>query len=330
MTVVDHPRPGTGSPPLLVDAAPGAAGAAVSPPAEPPVTPADAGRVGTLTPRRLVGLVACWIAVLLAASFVVIYPLGPVLQHRDQHALLRSFRTQLQQAADAKQGLAGLLAKKVPDAPSAGDPDAIIDLGSLRIRQVVLEGVDPQQTRRGPGHAPGTAGVGQPGNAVIIGRHAGWGAPFADLHRLRVGDRILATTTQGQSVYRVRTVRDQRFDRSLLSPSTDDRLTLVTSTSSWPLATGRATVVVAKLEGKPFGPLPQGGRTADGDGRHPGRDGLPQLAFFGTVFGLAAAASAFAQRRWRPLVAYLLTTPALVVLAILVAESISRLLPAWA
>ena len=42
----------------------------------------------------------------------------------------------------------------------------------LRLSQVAVEGVGPEQTRKGPGHVPGTAGLGQPGNAAVVGRRA--------------------------------------------------------------------------------------------------------------------------------------------------------------
>jgi len=297
--------------------------AAVDPP------PAVGPSATALSPARIAVLVACWLGVLLTATVIVVYPLGPVLQQREQHRLLGNFRTRVQHSADAKLGLAGALAAKTTVAPSTGDGVAILDLVSVRVRQAVIEGVGPGQTRRGPGHVPGTAGLGQPGNAVIVGRRAGWGGPFARLRRLRRGDEIVATTTQGQSVYRVRSVTTRRPGPSVYGPSTDDRLTLLTSASGDPFSTDRATVVVARLEGQPFEPQPQGGRTAGADGRRGETGDWAQLALFGLAFGAVAAGIVLAQRRWTPLSAYLLTTPALVVLALLVAESASRLLPAW-
>ena len=50
---------------------------------------------------------------------------------------------------------------------------------------------------------PGTAGLGDPGNSVVVGRRAAFGAPFGKIGSLRRGAEILVTTAQGQSVYRV-------------------------------------------------------------------------------------------------------------------------------
>ena len=83
------------------------------------------------------------------------------------------------------------------------------------------------------------------------------------------------------------------------------------------------------MVGQPFEPTPQGGRSTAVDGRQGDTSALPTLGFLVLVFAAFAFGAAVAQRRWKPLTAYLLTTPAIVVLAILVAESLSRLLPAW-
>jgi sortase A len=289
---------------------------------------------GTATPRRTVGrqiLISAiaWSLFLVAATVAVVYPLGPTLQHRRQHHLLRSFREELDHAANAKEGLAGLLDQGEVPAPAVGDPVAVLDIGAIRLRQVVVEGANSAQTSQGPGHVPGTAGLGQPGNATVVGRRSGWGGPFSDLARLRPGHRIVTTTTQGQAVYRVQTVRHVPAGRSLGAPTGDDRLTLVTSDSAWPLASGRAVVVVAKLEGQPFEPTAQGTRPQAVPGAGGDRSGIGTLGFFALVFASIAGAAAVAPRRWKPLVAHLLTTPVLVVLAVVVAEQASRLLPAW-
>ncbi|MCU1357510.1 MAG: hypothetical protein JWM89_2928, partial [Acidimicrobiales bacterium] len=65
-----------------------------------PVAPlaASAGPL-PLTARRASGLIVAWLLVLVVATVIVAYPLGPILQHRAQHRLLRSFRTDLEYAA---------------------------------------------------------------------------------------------------------------------------------------------------------------------------------------------------------------------------------------
>lgn len=282
-----------------------------------------------LTKRRIVATAVAWAAMLVIATVIVTYPLGPVFERRQQHHLLTSFRTEVSHAANAREGLAGRLHPPKAVAPVLGRSVAIVDLDAIGVRQVVIEGVRSRDTVKGPGHVPGTANLGQSGNAVVLGRRTGWGAPFGKLHVLRPGQTIVVTTTQGQSVYRVTTVTGSGDPASAMRPTADDRLTLVTSAGPSPFARGRATVVVASLEGRPFASTPRGARAAPDAGRSGDSGAVPMLVLCTLLFAAAAVGTVVAHRRWKPMTAFLLTMPALVVFAILVAEQASRLLPAW-
>ena len=163
----------------------------------------------------------------------------------------------------------------------------------------------------------------------MVGRAQVAGGSLRGLRELRRGDRIVVTTTQGQTAYRVVSVREGRLGPKVLAPTPDDRLTLVTSASASPFASEQAIVVVARLQGRPFEPTPQGGPEAGVDGRAGDPTAWPQVALFALLFGAVAAGAILAHRTWRTLVAHLVTTPALVVFAVLVAESALRLFPAW-
>ena len=71
-----------------------------------------------------------------------------------------------------------------PDIPPQGEPVALIDIPEIGVSQVVVEGVDVADLRKGPGHYPGTPLPGQEGNAAIAGHRTTYGAPFADLDQL--------------------------------------------------------------------------------------------------------------------------------------------------
>jgi sortase A len=75
-------------------------------------------------------------------------------------------------------------------------------LGS-KYRYVVVEGVQPSDLRKGPGHYPGTAMPGEVGNFVVSGHRTTYSAPFNRIGELRRGDRILIDTRQRQFVYQV-------------------------------------------------------------------------------------------------------------------------------
>lgn len=77
---------------------------------------------------------------------------------------------------------------------------------------VVIEGVDREDLRKGPGHYPGTALPGQIGNFVVSGHRTTYSAPFNRLGELERGDSILIDTRDRQYVYKV-------TDREIVSPS---------------------------------------------------------------------------------------------------------------
>lgn len=87
--------------------------------------------------------------------------------------------------------------------PAPGEPLAQIEIPSLGVDKVVLQGVDVDDLRRGPGHYSQTALPGNPGNASIAGHRTTYGSPFGRIDELVPGDEITVTTVQGEFVYRV-------------------------------------------------------------------------------------------------------------------------------
>ena len=70
---------------------------------------------------------------------------------------------------------------------------------------VVVEGVDLESLKKGPGHYPGTAMPGGEGNFAVAGHRTTYGAPFFHLDKLRRGDRVVVSARDGTSyTYEVR------------------------------------------------------------------------------------------------------------------------------
>ncbi|MGH8950869.1 MAG: sortase [Acidimicrobiia bacterium] len=90
------------------------------------------------------------------------------------------------------------------EAPAEGTALGMLRVPSLGLEVVVFEGVDTETLQSGPGHMPGTAFPGQPGNAVISGHRTTYGSPFFDFDLLVPGDRIEIETAIGAHVYEVR------------------------------------------------------------------------------------------------------------------------------
>ena len=101
-----------------------------------------------------------------------------------------------------------------------------IEIGSIGLSVMVLEGTDGRTLRRAVGHIPGTALPGEQGNVAIAGHRDTFFRPLRNIH---VDDEITLTTLKG--IYRYRVESEELVepeDMSVLGDSTDDVLTLVT------------------------------------------------------------------------------------------------------
>lgn len=72
----------------------------------------------------------------------------------------------------------------------------------------VVEGVEIEELKRGPGHYPSTAPPGHEGNFAVAGHRTTYGAPFYHLDELAPGDEVHVVDRQGRRwIYVVRTNR---------------------------------------------------------------------------------------------------------------------------
>jgi sortase A len=126
-----------------------------------------------------------------------------------------SLRHQLQQESNSAQISHALAEASALDtlptgppvtAPRTADPPEGEPIGDIRIpvigvNQVVVEGTNTADLRKGPGHYTGTPLPGQGGNVSIAGHRTTYGHPFYNLDSVKVGDPIVLTTLQGVFVY---------------------------------------------------------------------------------------------------------------------------------
>jgi LPXTG-site transpeptidase (sortase) family protein len=170
-------------------------------------------------------LVVC--CVLCAASLAQLV-IGSALQQRAaQQQLFDRFRAEL------AQGTAPLGPTDVDGAELApGHPVAYLEIPSLGLRQVVVEGTSAAELFAGPGHRRDTPLPGQAGVSVVFGRRAAFGGPFAHLHDLAPGELIRVTTGQGTFEYRASGLR-RAGDPAPVAPAPGEgRLTLTTADGS--------------------------------------------------------------------------------------------------
>jgi sortase A len=84
-----------------------------------------------------------------------------------------------------------------------GDAVARIRAPKIGLDKIVVEGVEVDDLRRGPGHYRSTPMPGQRGNAAIAGHRTTYGAPFNRIDELEPGDDIIVSTPQGDFTYKV-------------------------------------------------------------------------------------------------------------------------------
>lgn len=110
-----------------------------------------------------------------------------------------------------------------------GAPIARLVIPGIGLDEVVVEGVGDDELNAGPGHLPGSAIPGQPGNAVISAHRDRHFSALGDLH---VGDTVHTETMAGRASWMVTTRRVVRAGAPALYSSDQPKLTL---TTCWPL-----------------------------------------------------------------------------------------------
>ena len=287
--------------------------------AAPPPSVAAAIAAVVRTPQTAgAALVAVGLLVLLTLGYV--YGFTALSQARTQHSLLQQLTAEPATAFDLASG----------SAPKGGAPVGVLRIPALRLDQVIVQGSTADDLRKGPGHMATTPLPGQPGNAVLAGRRASYGAPFGGLGRLHAGDTVEVVDGYGTFTYIVaRVVTVQIGQQDVIGSSTRTSLTLVTASSGW-FPSGRLAVVAypegtsASFAAAPTFNPPSTQLGLQGD------DAFGYLALlWATVFVALAIGAVWAlQRVEKPSVVYLLVAPALLAAGLFFCESLCGLLPA--
>lgn len=110
-----------------------------------------------------------------------------------------------------------------------GDIFGRLRIPRLGLDVIVLEGADRATLTRGPGHIPTTARPDAGLNTAISGHRTTYGAPFAALDLLRVGDIMRLTTVNGDYRYRmIGSAVVRPTDLAVIGQGFKKRLTLTT------------------------------------------------------------------------------------------------------
>lgn len=173
-----------------------------------PLPPAGAVAVAVLAGIAILGI---WFV--LYALFI-----SGLQENHTQHLLYSQLRYELSQATVP---LGGALAPRTPI--------AYMQVPTIGLSAVIVEGTSSNDLASGPGHLPTTPLPGQAGNSQIYGRSATFGAPFGAVHTLKPGAPIVVTTGQARFVFRVLDVRGPGDPLPSPAKIGQSSLTLVTS-----------------------------------------------------------------------------------------------------
>ncbi len=211
-----------------------------------------------------------------------------------------------------------------------GTPMAYLEIPSIGLRQVVLEGTSSAVMFDGPGHRRDSPFPGAPGTSVILGRRATFGGPFAEIGDLREGDSIRVTTGAGEFDYEVLGVRKENEPSPPALESGQGRLLLVTADGR-PYVPDGVLRVDAELTSTPL----SGGSPAFTAKTIPAPDAIMAsdtatlwaLALWLQALLIVTVAFVWAWHRWGRARAWIVGFPVLLVVGLMVADQVARLLP---
>jgi sortase A len=188
--------------------------------------------------------------------------------------------------------------------PGEGEPVGDIRIPVIGVSQVVVEGTNTPDLRKGPGHYIGTPLPGQDGNASIAGHRTTYGHPFYNLDGVKVGDPIVLTTLQGIFVYdTTKSFVVSPNDTTVIKNAFSNMITLTTCNPRFSAST--RLIVQARLAHSQLFPnkgLPVGRLNADpksGDLAGNSNVGLTQTLFWGFLVLVLLGSILFTAWRFR-------------------------------
>ena len=211
-----------------------------------------------------------------------------------------------------------------------GAPVGIMEIPSLGLHEVIVEGTSSAETAQGIGHQRDSILPGQAGVSFLQARSAAFGGPFSGIQSLSPGDAITVRTGQGLQEFSVVGVR-YAGDPTLpnLRPG-DSRLVLMTARGAPYIPTGVA-YVDARLVGTA---QPRGARVTTTaalplEQRPMATDTTTVWALVFAVQFLIAAelAAVWAFRRFGAQRTWIVFVPVLLLAGFLTASQVTLLLP---
>jgi sortase A len=299
----------TMAPGIGTGAAPAPADQAGSEPRQQHAPPPPTGLA--LAVRRFSAILS--IAFLFVAGFAVyLFGLSGFSEAHAQSTMYKSFAYSLAQAT-------------APTGPTKeGQPVAVLNIPAIGLRNaVVVEGTTSRDLALGPGHVRASALPGEVGWSFIYGKVATFGAPFARLMQLQVGDVITVADGQGTAKYVVHSFGTSRYPAVDSSPN---RLVLMTANS--PTIPTSAVQVSADLVSTAQ-PNPEDWPSITPQENYLASDtaSLIPLLLWSQALLITVVLATIAAHRWSRWPTYLLAAPVVIAVTVGVYQNLAGLLP---
>ncbi len=211
-----------------------------------------------------------------------------------------------------------------------GTPVAYLEIPSIGVRQVVVEGTTSSALFKGPGHRRDTPLPGQPGTSLIAGRRAAYGGPFEHIGSLKAGATIHVTTGQGAFDYKVIDVRHAGDPLPAAYKSGSGRLVLATAAGR-PFMPSDVAWVDADLAtpavGSPGGRIATAALPAAEKLMAMDSSTLWALALWLQALFLILVGGIWAWQRWDRAKAWMVCLPPLVLVSLSTAGEVAKFLP---
>jgi sortase A len=144
--------------------------------------------------------------------------------------------------------------------PDPGDPVFRLSMPSIDTRHMVVEGVDTERLRLGPGHYPSCrpgferplctefeeVWPGEKGRVVVSGHRTTYGAPFWALDKLENGDELRIEAKWGNFVYEVTDMKIVQPD-SLAIAVQSNKAEIVLTTCNPKFSAAERLIIFAEL-----------------------------------------------------------------------------------
>ncbi|HAF17372.1 MAG: sortase [Thermacetogeniaceae bacterium] len=170
----------------------------------------------------------------------LVFILKPLAEHG------YNYFVQLQLRGEIEQSDAGKAGGDSRDSKLPIEPPFLLQIPEISVDAVVVEGVEDDDLKKGPGWDPRGVLPGMDGNVIIAAHNNIYGSHFRDLHQLKEGDLIYISKDDRKLTYRVESLFTiHESDPTSIFDKTEERLlTLITCAA--PSGSGRRVIVTAR------------------------------------------------------------------------------------